>query len=363
MNCAGLLRRGFIMAIDSTKLKEFVGRAVADIAAGMSAVLVVLGDRLGLYRTMAGAGPLTPAQLAQKTGLAERYLREWLMNQAAGGYVHYDPASGTYTLPPEQALALADENSEVFLPGSFQLMAAMFAALPKISECFRTGSGLGWGAQDALLFEGSERSYRPSYRSHLVRSWIPALEGVEDRLRQGAKVADVGCGRGTTTVLLAQAFGASRFFGFDSHAASVEVARHRAEEAGVGDRVEFAVAGSTDYPGTDYDLVMHFDCLHDMGDPVGAARHVHQTLHPQGTWMIVEPFAGDRVEDNLTLVGRMLSAASTMICVPASLAQHGPALGAQAGEARIRDVVLAGGFRHFRRAAQTRFNLVYEARP
>src|SRR5262245_12983748 len=351
------------MAVDRAKLKEFVNRAVADLGAGLSAALVVLGDRLGLYRAMAGAGPLTPAELAGRTGTAERYVREWLLNQAAGGYVAYDPTAGTYTLPPEQALALADEDSEVFLPGNFQLMAAAFATLPRLEECFRTGAGIGWGEQDPLLFEGGERSFRPTYRSHLVPHWIPALDGVEEKLRRGARVADVGCGRGTTTILLAQAYPASRFSGFDAHAASVEVARRRAEEAGVADRVTFAVATSTDYPGAGYDLVAHFDCLHDMGDPAGAGRHVLDTLDRDGTWLIVEPFAGDRVEDNLTPVGRMLSAASTVICVPASLAEHGPALGGQAGEARIRAVVTGAGFRRFRRATQTRFNLVFEARP
>ena len=349
------------MAIDRGNLKEFVNRAVADLGTGMSAALVVLGDRLGLYRAMARAGPLTPADLAERTGTAERYIREWLLNQAAGGYVTYDPGAGTYTLPDEQALALADEDSEAFLPGNFQVMAAAFAALPRLAECFRTGAGIDWGEQDALLFEGGERSFRPNYRSHLVPHWIPVLNGVEEKLRQGAKVADVGCGRGTTTILLAQAFPTSRFFGFDAHEGFVEVARQRAAEAGVADRVTFTVATATDYPGTGYDLVAHLDCLHDMGDPVGAARHCRETLSPKGTWLIVEPFAHDRVEDNLNPVGRMLSAASTMICVPASLAQHGPALGGQAGEARIREVVTQAGFTRFRRATQTRFNLVFEA--
>jgi SAM-dependent methyltransferase len=254
-------------------------------------------------------------------------------------------------------------DSEAFLPGNFQIMAAVFAALPRLAECFRTGAGIGWGEQDRLLFEGGERSFRPNYRSHLVAHWIPALEGVEEKLRRGAKVADVGCGRGTTTILMAQAFPASRFSGFDAHATSIEVARRRAEEAGVAEGVSFSVSTATDYPGEGYDLVAHFDCLHDMGDPVGAARHVLETLDRDGTWLIVEPFAHDRVEDNLNPIGRMLSAASTTICVTASLAEHGPALGGQAGEARIREVVMQAGFTHFRRATQTRFNLVFEARP
>jgi SAM-dependent methyltransferase len=351
------------MPLDDKKLKAFIARAVNDIGAGMSAALVVIGDKLGLYKAMAGAGPLTPTELAERTGTAERYVREWLGNQAASGYVEYDPAAGTYILPPEHALALADEKSSVFLPGSFQMIAAMFADEPRISENFRSGTGTDWGQHDRRLFEGTERSLRPNYIGNLLTRWIPALDGVADRLHQGAKVADVGCGHGASTILMAQAFPKSRFVGFDYHEPSIIVARRRAIEAGLGDRVSFDVARSTDYPGTGYAFVTHFDCLHDMGDPVGAARHVRESLDENGKWMIVEPFAGDRVEENLTPVGRMLYAASTMICVPASLAHHGPALGAQAGEARIREIVTAGGFTRFRRATQTRFNLVFEAQP
>ena len=351
------------MPIDEKKLKAFIGKAVNDIGAGMSAALVVIGDKLGLYKAMAGAGPLSPAELARRTGTTERYVREWLGNQAAGGYVEYDPASGTYTLPPEHALALADETSSVFLPGSFQMIAAMFADEPRISDNFRTGGGTDWGQHDRRLFEGTERSLRPNYIGNLLTRWIPALDGVADRLRQGARVADVGCGHGASTILMAQAFPKSQFAGFDYHEPSIAVARRRAHEAGVADHVTFDVALSTDYSGTGYAFVTHFDCLHDMGDPVSAARHVRESLDENGAWMIVEPFAGDRVEENLTPVGRMLYAASTMICVPASLAHDGPALGAQAGEARIREIVTAGGFSRFRRATQTRFNLVFEARP
>jgi 2-polyprenyl-3-methyl-5-hydroxy-6-metoxy-1,4-benzoquinol methylase len=351
------------MPVDDKKLKAFIARAVNDIGAGMSAALVVMGDKLGLYKAMAGAGPLTPGELAGRTGTFERYVREWLGNQAASGYVEYDPAAGTYTLPPEHALALADENSSVFLPGSFQMIAAMFADEPRISENFRSGDGTDWGQHDRRLFEGTERSLRPNYIGNLLTRWIPALDGVADRLRQGTRVADVGCGHGASTTLMAQAFPNARFAGFDYHEPSIVVARRRADEVGVADRVTFDVARSTDYPGTGYAFVTHFDCLHDMGDPVGAARHVRESLDDNGTWMIVEPFAGDRVEENLTPVGRMLYAASTMICVPASLAHHGPALGAQAGEARIREIVTAGGFTRFRRATQSRFNLVFEARP
>lgn len=351
------------MAVDKTKLKAFLDKAIGDIGAGMSAVLVLIGDQLGLYRAMADAGPLTPAELAARTGTVERYVREWLANQAAGGYVTYDPATGKYTLPEEQALALADETSDVFLPGNFQTMAAMFLAQPRIADNFRTGAGLDWCAHDPRLFTGTERAFRPAYAGNLVSRWIPALDGVEKKLRQGAQVADVGCGHGASTLLMVQAFPNSRFFGFDTHEPSIEVARQRAREAGVADRVSFETARSTDYPGQGYAFVTHFDCLHDMGDPAAAARHVLATLDRDGTWMIVEPFAGDKVEENLTPIGRLFYAASTMICVPASLAHHGPALGAQAGEARLRDLVTGAGFTRFRRATQTRFSLVLEAKP
>jgi SAM-dependent methyltransferase len=351
------------MPIDESKLHEFMDKAVGDIGAAMSATMVLIGDKLGLYKSMAKTGPVTPAELAKLTGTAERYLREWLANQAAGGYVSYDPQSGKYTLPPEQAFALADEGSPVFIPGAFQIIAAMFEAEPKITENFKSGKGLDWCEHDPRLFEGTERFFRPNYLGNLVSSWIPALEGVEAKLRTGAKVADVGCGLGASTILMAQAFPKSQFYGFDYHSGSIEKARQRAQQAGIGERIHFEVAKSTDYPGKDYDLVAHFDCLHDMGDPIGAAKHVLETLKKDGTWMIVEPFAGDKVEENLNPVGRVFYAASTTICVPASLAQHGPALGAQAGEARLQDIVKRGGFKHFRRATQTPFNLVLEARP
>lgn len=351
------------MAADQAKLEAFMGKAVGDIGAAISAALVLTGDQLGLYKAMAKAGPLTPKELAQRTKTKERYVREWLDNQAAGGYVAYDPATRRYALPEEQALALADEGSSVFLPGAFQVIMAAFKAQPRIARNFRTGKGLGWHAHDPLLFQGTERFFRPNYRGNLVSSWIPALEGVEAKLRRGAKVADVGCGLGASTILMAQAFPESGFVGFDYHKASVLAARRRAKEAGVAGRATFKVGRSTDYPGGGYDLVAHFDCLHDMGDPVGAARHVRETLAPEGTWMIVEPFANDRPEENHNPVGRVYYGASTMICVPASLAYQGPGLGAQAGEARIKDIVTRGGFTRFRRAAQTPFNLVLEARP
>jgi 2-polyprenyl-3-methyl-5-hydroxy-6-metoxy-1,4-benzoquinol methylase len=351
------------MPVDEKKLNDFMGKALGDIGAAMSAVLILIGDKLGLYKALASGGPMTSAELAKKTNTAERYIREWLGNQAAGGYVTYDPASRRYTLPPEQASALADEDSPAFIQGAFQLISALYQAEPKISDNFHTGKGLDWCDHDGALFEGTERFFRPNYRGHLVDAWIPALEGMKEKLDKGIRVADVGCGHGASTILLAQAFPKSQFVGFDFHQGSIDTARRRAKAAGVDNHVTFEVARSTDYPGKDYGLVAHFDCLHDMGDPSGAARHVRETLAPDGTWMIIEPFAGDRVEDNLNPVGRVYYAASTMICVPASLAHQGPALGAQAGEARLREIVTKGGFTRFRRATQTPFNLVLEARP
>jgi 2-polyprenyl-3-methyl-5-hydroxy-6-metoxy-1,4-benzoquinol methylase len=350
------------MGINEARLQEFMGKAVGDIGAAMSANMVLIGDRLGLYKAMAAKGPVTPAELAKATKTAERYVREWLGNQAAGGYVTYDATTGRYMLPPEQAAALADESSPFFLPGAFQVIAATFAAELKIEQRFKSGKGLGWDQHDHRLFEGTERFFRPNYVGNLVQNWIPALDGVEAKLKAGAKVADVGCGFGASTIIMAKAFPNSSFIGFDYHKPSIMGARKRAKAAGVTN-VKFEVAKSTNFPGSGYDFVTHFDCLHDMGDPVGAAKHVLDTLAPNGTWMIVEPFANDRVEDNLNPVGRVYYAASTMICVPASLAYNGPALGAQAGESRLRDVAMKGGFTRFRRATQTPFNLVLEARP
>ncbi|MGQ0810430.1 MAG: class I SAM-dependent methyltransferase [Nitrospiraceae bacterium] len=350
------------MPVNPDRLNEFLGKAVGDIGAAMSANLVLIGDRLGLYKAMAKLGPVTPAELAKATKTAERYVREWLSNQAAGGYVTYDAAAGRFTLPPEQAFALADETSPAFLPGAFQVIAATFMAEPKIEQRFRSGKGLGWEEHDHRLFEGTERFFRPNYIGNLVAKWIPALDGVEAKLKTGIKVADVGCGLGASTIIMGKAYPKSTFIGFDYHKPSISTARKRAKEAGAKN-VTFQVAKSTNYPGKDYGFVAHFDCLHDMGDPTGAAKHVRNTLAPDGTWMIVEPFANDKVEDNLNPVGRVYYAASTMICVPASLAYKGPALGAQAGEARLRDVVTKGGFARFRRATHTPFNLVLEARP
>jgi SAM-dependent methyltransferase len=349
--------------IDGAKLEAFVFRAVDEIGATLNAALVVMGDKLGLYRALAGAGPLTPDELAQRTGTAERYVREWLNNQAAGGYVEYDPATGRYTLPPEQAVALTDESSPAYLPGFFQIAVGSVLDSPRITEAARTGAGIGWHDHVHDVHEGCERFFRPGYNANLLSSWLPALDGVVEKLERGAKVADVGCGHGASTILMAKAFPNSTFAGSDYHDGSIETARQRAQDAGVAERVTFEVAPAAGYSGTGYDLVTMFDCLHDMGDPAGAARHVRETLAPDGTWMIVEPAAGDRVEDNLNPVGRAYYGFSTLLCTPASLSQDvGLALGAQAGEARIRDVVISGGLSRFRRATETPFNLVFEAR-
>ena len=352
------------VAVDGDKLMQFVFRAVDEVGATLNAALVVMGDKLGWYRALAGAGGLSPAELAQRTGSAERYVREWLNAQAAGGYVDYDPDSGLYSLPPEQTVALTDPDSPAYLPGLFQTAIGSIIDSPRITEVARSGAGLGWGDHVHDVHEGCERFFRPSYNAHLVAEWLPALDGVVSKLEQGAHVADVGCGHGASTILMAQAFPNSTFVGSDYHGGSIETARGRAQDAGVADRVRFQAEPAATYSGTDYDLVTVFDCLHDMGDPVGAARHVRSTLKPDGTWMIVEPHAGDRVEDNLNPVGRAYYGFSTLLCTPASLSQDvGLALGAQAGEARIRDVVEAGGFTRFRRVAETPFNLVFEARP
>lgn len=348
--------------MNEEKLNEFLGKVVGDIGSAMSAVMVLLGDKLGLYRGLAKLGPCTSVELASETGTAERYVREWLGNQAAGGYVAYDPKTRKFHLPPEQAFALADEASPAFMPGAFQLINAMFKAEPRIFENFRSGKGLDWCDHDASLFEGCERFFRPGYVANLVQSWLPALDGVVSKLEAGAKVADVGCGHGASTIVMAQAFPNSRFIGFDYHKRSIEMARTRAKAAGLGDRISFEVASATSFRGDNYDLVALFDCLHDMGDPVGAARHVRTSLAANGSCMVVEPFAGDKVEENLNPVGRVYYAASTCICVPASLAHSGPALGAQAGETRTRALVVEAGFKSFRRATQTPFNIVYEAK-
>ncbi len=352
------------MSINEEKLNQFMMKAVSDLGATFHAALVVIGDKLGLYKALAEAGPMTSVQLAERAGINERYAREWLNSQAAGGYVCYDPETGSYSLSEEQAFALADETSPAYLPGGFLLAVSAIKAEPRIAECFRTGEGLGWHEHDPGLFLGTERFFRPNYMANLVNSWIPALEGVEDKLTRGARVADVGCGHGASTILMAQAYPDSTFAGFDYHEPSIRWARKAAEEAGVADRVHFEVARAQDYPGADFDLVAFFDCLHDMGDPAGASSHVLKSLKEDGTWMIVEPFANERAEDNHNPVGRIFYSASTLICTPASLAQEvGLALGAQAAEERLRQVVTSGGFSRFRRATQTPFNRVFEARP
>jgi 2-polyprenyl-3-methyl-5-hydroxy-6-metoxy-1,4-benzoquinol methylase len=352
------------MSINTDRLDALLGKAVVDFGATFHAALVGVGDRLGLYKALADGGPQTPAQLAKHTGTAERYVREWLCNQAAGGYVTYDSLGGMFYLTEEQAFTLADETSPAFLPGMFQVALAAAKAQEQVTERFKTGKGMGWHEHDPDLFVGTERFFRPGYAANLISAWIPALEGVGEKLTRGATVADVGCGLGASTILMAKSYPKSKFFGFDYHSVSIETAKKRAQDAGVADRIQFKVAKAKNYPGEDYDFVTFFDCLHDMGDPVGAAAHVRKSLKSDGTWMIVEPFAGDRIEENLHPIGRAFYGASTLLCTPASLSQEvGLALGAQAGEKRLREVVSAAGFTNFRRATQTPFNLVLEARP
>jgi 2-polyprenyl-3-methyl-5-hydroxy-6-metoxy-1,4-benzoquinol methylase len=334
------------------------------MGAAIHAVIILLGDRLGLYKAMADCQPVSAAELARRTGLHERYVREWLHANAASGYITYDAAAKTFTLPPEQALALAVEDSPVYLPGAFQILSACYHDAPKIENAFRTGEGVGWHEHHHDLFRGTERFFRPNYNANLITSWIPSLEGVEELLHRGAKVADVGCGLGASTILMAKEYPNSTFYGFDYHAGSIELAREAAQKSGVADRIQFEVAPAKGFPGKDYDFVAFFDCLHDMGDPAGAAAHVRQALQPEGAWMIVEPFAGDTPEANHNPIGRIFYSASTMLCVPASLSQEvGAALGAQAGEAKMREVVTSAGFSRFRRASETPFNLVFEAKP
>jgi 2-polyprenyl-3-methyl-5-hydroxy-6-metoxy-1,4-benzoquinol methylase len=351
-------------APDPQALEAYMGKLLGDMGAAASGALVIVGDRLGLYRALADKGPSTSAELAEATGTAERYVREWLSAQAAADYVSYDKRSGRFYLSPEQAMVFANEESPTFMAGGFEVLAAVYRDEPKVTEAFRTGKGVGWHEHDACLFRGTERFFRPGYNANLVTNWIPALDGVEQKLAAGASVADIGCGHGASTVLMAKAYPNSRFTGFDYHAPSIERARAAAQEAGVADRATFEVASAKDFPGRDYDLVTIFDALHDMGDPVGASSHIRETLKPDGTWMLVEPFANDEMADNLNPIGRMFYSASTMICTPASLSQEvGLGLGAQAGEARLRKVVTEAGFSRFRRATETPFNLVFEVRP
>ena len=351
------------MAIDMDKLNAFIGRFVGDLGAAVHAGMVVIGEKLGLYKALA-AYPMTSAELAEKTTTDERYVREWLASQAAGGYVTYDGETNKFSLTEEQAFALANEDSPAYVPGAFQLAVGALAAVPRIADSFRSGAGMGWHEHDHGVFDGCEKFFRPGYAANLVSSWIPALHDVKHKLEAGARVADVGCGKGASTLLMAKAYPKSRFFGFDYHDKSIEAARDSAKREGVDDRVTFEVATAKEYPGKDYDFVAVFDCLHDMGDPAGAAAHVRSTLGVDGTWMIVVPFANDDLKDNLNPVGRVYYSFSTLLCTPCSRSQEvGLCLGAQSGEARIRDVVASAGFSRFRRATETPFNIVYEARP
>ncbi len=353
-----------VVELDESRLHEFVMKVVGDLGAVASGALVLLGHRLGYYAALAEAErPLTAEELAARTGTDPRYAREWLAGQAASGYVTCDPERETFRLTPEQALVFADPSSPVYMPGGFYAASAVYAAEERLARAFRTGEGMPWGEHDRRLFCGTELFFRTSYQAHLVQSWLPALDGVREKLERGAQVADVGCGHGVSTRIMAEAFPASQFVGFDAHAPSIERARELAREAGL-DNLRFEVATAKAFAGQGYDLVTCFDCLHDMGDPVGAAKHVRRALKPDGTWMLVEPFAGDRLRDNLTPIGRVYYAFSTMICTPCSKSQEvGLALGAQAGERRLGEVVREGGFTRFRRAAETPFNLILEARP
>lgn len=351
------------MTIDEGKLEAFVGKIVEDLGATASAALVVLGDKLGLYKALAGAGPLTAAELAARTGTSEQYVHPWLVNQAASGNISYDPAMGRYTLPPEQAVAFTDETSPYCVLGGFQVITSALKAEPRIEEAFRSGGGLAWGEHDHGLFEGTERFFRPGYQASLTTSWIPALDGAEAKLQTGATVADIGCGHGASTLIMARAYPRSRFFGFDSHAASITRARELAAAEGLADRVVFDVADAASFPGSNYDLIAYFDCLHDMGDPVGAASHARTALKPDGHVLLVEPMAGERDDDNFNPVGRIYSAASVLVCTPNALATGDHALGTIATERALRDTFTAAGFRRFRRATETPFNRIFEARP
>jgi len=351
------------MAIDEGKLNELLGKMVTELGAALVGASVILGDQLGLYKELAAGGALNPSQLAERTGTAERYVREWLAGQAASGYIDYDATAKTFQLSPEQAMVFAQADSPVILTGGFYILQAIYESVPRMAEAFRTGNGLGWGEHCSRLFCGTEKFFGPGYRANLVSTWLPALDGVVAKLRAGGKVADVGCGHGISTIVMAQAFPNTHFFGFDYHQGSIDRARELAKEAGVAN-VTFDAATAKSYPGANYDLVTFFDCLHDMGDPVGASAHVRETLNANGAWMIVEPAAQDDLAGNMNPVGRIYYAASTMLCVPSSLSQEvGLGLGAQAGETKLRDVVTKGGFTRFRRAAETPFNMVLEARP
>lgn len=348
--------------IDEDKLHAFIGQVVGDLGAALSSVLAYIGQKHGLYKALVEGGPLTPSELAERTKTFERYVREWCLNQAAGGYIQYDPTSGRYSLSPEQAVALTDEQSPYYVGGGFYVVKAMSRAETRISEAFKTGGGMLWGEHDPDLFVGTERFFRPGYTAHLVASWIPSLSNIEDKLRLGGTVADVGCGHGASTIIMAKAYPKSRFIGFDNHAPSIERARKMAADAGVSDRVTFEVADARTFPGDGYDMIAFFDCLHDMGDPVSASKRAYETLASDGSVLIVEPMAGNSVEENFNPIGRTFAAASTLCCTANSIALGGIALGAVATEDAIRESVLAGGFTQFRRTTETPFNRIFEAR-
>jgi SAM-dependent methyltransferase len=351
------------MAVNEEKLHGLLTQMVGDMGAAAVAPLVILGDKLGLYRTLAADGPLTTTELARRTGTTERYVREWCAAQAGSGYIEYDGARGVFSMSPEQQAVFADPDSPACMTGGYYAISAMFSDEPKVSRAFQTGEGLAWSDHNECLFCGTEKFFRPGYKAKLVAEWLPALDGMTEKLERGAAVADVGCGHGASTLVMAQAFPRSRFVGFDFHGASIARANQLAEESGLKN-VRFEVGTAKNFPGQDYDLVAYFDCLHDMGDPVGASAHTFRALKSDGTMMLVEPFAGDRLEDNLNPIGRMFYSFSTCVCTPASISQEvGLALGAQAGEKKLREVVTAGGFTRFRRAAETPFNLILEARP
>jgi 2-polyprenyl-3-methyl-5-hydroxy-6-metoxy-1,4-benzoquinol methylase len=348
--------------INEDKMQAFLGKVVGDFGAALSSSLVYIGQKLGLYKALASGEMVTPVELAHKTSTNERYVREWLINQAASGYVDYDAESGRYSLAPEQAAALTDESSPFYVGGGFYVIKAMTHAVSRIEDSFKNGGGMLWGEHDPDLFVGTERFFRPGYAAHLIAAWIPSLTGMKEKLEAGGTVADIGCGHGSSTIIMAQAYPNSRFWGFDNHEKSIETAHRRAADAGVSDRVTFAVANASELPDEQYDMVAFFDCLHDMGDPVGACKRAAEVLNQDGSALIVEPMAGNTVEENFNIIGRTFAGASTLCCTANSMALGGPALGAVAPESAIRDVVLAGGFTQFRRAIETPFNRIFEAR-
>ena len=350
-------------SIDPKKLEEFAMKAVADMGSSLSAMMVILGEKLGLYKALQQSGPITSEELSNITNTSERYIREWLASQAASGYLNYNPLDKKFSISPENAMVLAEENSPTYILGGYQILRSIFKDEDKFVKIFQTGEGLRWGEHHHDLFEGTAKFFKPSYTSNLVQSWIPSLGGVEERLLKGAKVADIGCGYGISTVIMAKAYPNSQFYGFDNHTPSIEKAKENISKESTDKNINFSLVSANESIGKDYDLVAFFDCLHDMGDPLGALKFARQSLKNDGTCMIIEPMAHDNIEDNLNLIGRIYYSASSLICVPNSLADKGVALGAQAGEKRIKDLVNQAGFTKFKRAAETPFNIVYEAKP